>query len=175
MPSVFGAALSTGATPRTIGSGCCSARLIRSRERFRSWASSGAEKTTETRRPPASAFMALTMTRKDNDWSGSVRDLTKIAARQVSLTGVAADALGGILPRRGAAERQAVSRLYLTRVLVSLFYVPLTSCPRVIVSERGGCRMSQTSYAGSRNNQAARLANLRLHPSAAVHHRPSKI
>lgn len=37
MPRVFGKALSTSPTPRTIGSGCCSARPIRSRERSRSW------------------------------------------------------------------------------------------------------------------------------------------
>ena len=81
MPSLFGAALPTGSTPRTIGSGCCKARLIRSRERSRSWATSGAQQATETRIPAASPFMALTMTRRDDRWSGAVRDQATMAWR----------------------------------------------------------------------------------------------
>jgi hypothetical protein len=46
---------------------------MRSRERSRSWPSSGAEQVTETRSPPASAFMALNMTCQGGGWSGPVR------------------------------------------------------------------------------------------------------
>ena len=45
---------------------------MRSRERSRSWLSSGAEQTTETRSPPASALMAFNMTLKDDGWPGLV-------------------------------------------------------------------------------------------------------
>jgi hypothetical protein len=71
MPKVFGRALSGWSRPRTIGSGCCRARPIRSRERSCSWATRGAQHATAIRRPPASPFMAFTMTRRLDGWSGA--------------------------------------------------------------------------------------------------------
>jgi hypothetical protein len=80
---VGGTKVITWPPPRTIGSGCCSARLIRSRERSRSWATRGAQQTSETRRPPASPFIALTRTRGHVGWFGAVGDLTARAGLAV--------------------------------------------------------------------------------------------